>query len=64
MIDAVHATRAWVEHAVVGLNLCPFAKAPMVKGQIEYVLSDTTDPRVLLEELCVQMRRQASDRSR
>ena len=53
--DAVSQTRAWVEHAVVGLNLCPFAKAPMVKGQIHYVLTDTTDPRVLLDELCAQM---------
>ena len=25
---------AWVEHAVIGLNLCPFAKAPYVKGQV------------------------------
>ena len=54
---AIEATRAWVEHAVVGLNLCPFAKAPMVKGQIEYVLSETADPRVLLDELCAQMQR-------
>jgi hypothetical protein len=53
--DAVERTRAWVEHAVVGLNLCPFAKAPMVKGQIRYVVTDTTDPRVLLDELCAQM---------
>ena len=52
MIDR---TRAWVEHAVVGLNLCPFAKAPMVKGQIRYVVSETTDPRALLDELCAQM---------
>ena len=55
--DPIQATRAWVEHAVVGLNLCPFAKAPMVKGQIEYVLSHTADPRVLLDELCAQMQR-------
>ena len=55
--QVIERTRAWIAHAVVGLNLCPFAKAPMVKGQIEYVLSDTADPRVLLEELCVQMRR-------
>ena len=48
-------TRAWVEHAVVGLNLCPFAKAPMVKGQIHCVASATDDPRVLLDELCAQM---------
>ena len=54
--DAVIAqTRAWVEHAVVGLNLCPFAKAPMAKGQIRYVVSETNDPRVLLDELCAQM---------
>ena len=53
--DAAERTRAWVEHAVVGLNLCPFAKAPMVKGQIRYVVSETTDPRVLLDELCAQM---------
>jgi hypothetical protein len=53
--DAVERTRAWVEHAVVGLNLCPFAKAPMVKGQIRYVVSETTDPRTLLDELCAQM---------
>jgi hypothetical protein len=52
---AIARTRAWVEHAVVGLNLCPFAKAPMVKGQIRYVVSETTDPRVLLDELCAQM---------
>jgi hypothetical protein len=53
--DAAERTRAWVEHAVVGLNLCPFAKAPMVKGQIRYVVSETTDPRALLDELCAQM---------
>jgi hypothetical protein len=53
--DAAERTRAWVEHAVVGLNLCPFAKAPMAKGQIRYVVSETADPRVLLGELCAQM---------
>jgi hypothetical protein len=54
--DAIRATRAWVEHAVVGLNLCPFAKAPLVKGQIRYVVSETDDPRELLEVLCAEMR--------
>jgi hypothetical protein len=53
--DAAERTRAWVEHAVIGLNLCPFAKAPMVKGQIRYVVTETDDPRVLLAELCAQM---------
>jgi hypothetical protein len=44
-------TRAWVERAVVGLNLCPFAKAPMVKGQIRYVVSPASD----VDALCVQL---------
>jgi hypothetical protein len=52
---ALDSTRAWVEHAVVGLNLCPFAKAPMVKGQIRYVVCETDDARVLLDALCEQM---------
>ena len=54
--DAIARTQAWIEHAVVGLNLCPFAKAPMVKGQIRYVPSETDDPRVLLDLLCDEMR--------
>ena len=33
--DAVIAdTVRWLERAVIGLNLCPFAKAVHVKGQI------------------------------
>jgi len=48
-------TRAWVQRAVVGLNLCPFAKAPFVKDQIRFVVCESDDPRVLLDVLCVQM---------
>ena len=36
-------TRAWVDRAVIGLNLCPFAKAPQVKGQVRYVVSDAAE---------------------
>jgi hypothetical protein len=48
-------TRAWVRRAVVGLNLCPFAKSPMSKNQIRYVVDVTGDPAVLLESLRVEM---------
>ena len=48
-------TRAWVQRAVVGLNLCPFAKAPLAKGLIRFVVCETEDPRVLLDALCAQM---------
>ena len=40
---ALAETRAWVERAVIGLQLCPFAKAPQVKGQVRYVASEAVD---------------------
>jgi hypothetical protein len=48
-------TRAWVERAVIGLNLCPFAKAVQVKGQVRYVYSDATDEQTLLDTLCGEL---------
>jgi len=44
-------TRAWVERVVIGLNLCPFAKAPQVKSQVRYVLSEARGPEALLAAL-------------
>lgn len=44
-------TVRWLERAVIGLNLCPFAKAVHTKGQIHYVVSEATDARGLLEDL-------------
>ncbi len=51
----VRHTRAWVERAVVGLNLCPFAKAPLVKGQVRFMACETDDPRALLDTVCAEM---------
>lgn len=44
-------TLAWVEHAVIGLNLCPFAKAPWAKGQVRCVVSASREAAPLLDEL-------------
>ena len=44
-------TQRWLERAVIGLNLCPFAKAVHIKKQIRYVVSNATTPEALLEEL-------------
>ena len=49
--DPIAATRQWLERAVIGLNLCPFAKAVHAKGQVRYVLSEATTPQALLEQL-------------
>ena len=47
----IAATEKWLERAVIGLNLCPFAKAVHVKKQVRYVVSSATTPEQLLEEL-------------
>ena len=49
--SAIAATEEWLEKAVIGLNLCPFAKAVHVRKQIRYVVSDATTPEALLETL-------------
>ena len=49
--EAIAATRAWLERAVIGLGLCPFAKAVHVKGQIRYVVSAARNPDALLDHL-------------
>jgi hypothetical protein len=52
---AVQDTRNWLERAVIGLNLCPFAKAVHVKGQVHYTVSEATDPRQLLVDLGAEL---------
>ena len=45
------AMRYWLERAVIGLNLCPFAKAVHSKGQIHYAVSSACDAQALLHDL-------------
>ena len=45
------ATRHWLEKAVIGLNLCPFAKAGYVKNQVRLVVSHARHADDLLDEL-------------
>jgi hypothetical protein len=51
------ATRRWLERAVIGLNLCPFAKAVYVKQQVRFALSDAELAEDLLEELAEELLR-------
>ncbi|MBI5275238.1 MAG: DUF1415 domain-containing protein [Burkholderiales bacterium] len=43
--------RRWLERAVIGLNLCPFAKAVHVKQQVRYVVSEADDAAGVLRDL-------------
>lgn len=54
--EAIAATRDWLNKAVIGLNLCPFAKAVEVKQQIRYVVSQATDEEALLADLLQELR--------
>lgn len=52
---AIADTRRWLERAVIGLNLCPFAKAPHVKGQIHYAVCAATSGKALLPVLRAEL---------
>lgn len=44
-------TRRWLERAVIGLNLCPFAKSVHVKQQVHFAVSDAPDGAAVLAVL-------------
>ncbi|MCZ2499182.1 DUF1415 family protein [Xylophilus sp. Kf1] len=51
---ALADTRRWLDRAVIGLNLCPFAKAVQVRGQVHYAGTDTEDPETLMQALLAE----------
>ncbi|MFM7801388.1 MAG: DUF1415 domain-containing protein [Limnohabitans sp.] len=53
--QAIADTQAWVERAVIGLNLCPFAKAVVSKQQVRYVVSMDSEPEQVLKILQAEM---------
>jgi len=48
-------TVAWLERAVIGLNLCPFAKSVHVKRQVHYAVSVATTPQALINDLVFEL---------
>ena len=50
------ATREWLEKAVIGLGLCPFARAVHAKGQVRYAVSTAQSPEALVEDLIAELR--------
>ena len=47
----VQDTLLWLERAVIGLNLCPFAKAVYVKGQVHCTVSQASNLEALRDDL-------------
>ncbi len=52
---AIADTVRWLERAVIGLNLCPFAKAPHIKGQIHHAVSEAKGLEGLRDELLAEL---------
>ncbi|WP_354679726.1 DUF1415 domain-containing protein [Cupriavidus plantarum] len=52
----VTETRHWLSRAVIGLNLCPFAKSVYVKDQVRYVVSRAADEGALVDDLERELR--------
>ena len=53
--NIIQETQDWLIKSVIGLNLCPFAKAVHVKEQIKYVVSEATTVEQLLEDLAQEL---------
>jgi len=53
--EVIADTRAWLEKAVIGLNLCPFAKSVHVNERIRYVVSAAETPEDLLKDLAREL---------
>lgn len=54
--DILAATRHWLARAVIGLNLCPFAKSVYVKEQVRYAISEATTLEDALADLETELR--------
>lgn len=54
------ATRNWLERAVIGLNLCPFARSPHAAGRIRYRISVARSPEALAVDLQDELRQLAA----
>ena len=58
--EIVSATKQWIERAVIGLDLCPFARAVHVRDQIRYAVSAAATPEELLADLVGELRELAA----
>ena len=48
-------TRRWVEKAVIGLRLCPFAATPYQRGQVRYRVSEQATTSGLEQDLADEL---------
>jgi uncharacterized protein len=54
-VDVIGDTRRWLERAVIGLQLCPFAASVYNGGRVRFRVSEQVSSEALLEELCAEL---------
>jgi hypothetical protein len=52
---AVADTRRWLERAVVGMNLCPFAKAVLAREQVHFAATEARDASGVLQDFAREL---------
>lgn len=57
---AIEDTQKWLMEAVIGLNLCPFAKAVVVKDRVRYRVCLSSAPQDVLQMLADELQFLAS----
>lgn len=54
--EVIAATREWLEKAVIGLNLCPFAKAVYIKHQVRFTVTEAASTHQLIKVLVDELK--------
>jgi uncharacterized protein len=49
--EIIHATRRWIERAVIGLSLCPFTRSVYIAERIRFRVSERRSAAGLLDDL-------------
>lgn len=52
----IAATRRWLQSAVIGLDLCPFARPVHEQGRIRYQVSSASTEKALAQDLAAELR--------
>ncbi|WP_018973849.1 DUF1415 domain-containing protein [Rudaea cellulosilytica] len=53
--DVIRVTEQWIARAVIGLNLCPFARAPLAQQRVRFCVSHADNEDALLDDLCEEL---------
>jgi uncharacterized protein len=53
--EIIAATRRWLERAVIGLNLCPFAESVYRAGRVRFCVSEQRSASGLLDEFRLEL---------